>query len=146
MGRRDQEQRQRRSRMFGLSVSSVFALALGLNAIGKLQAGETDFAVVGFALMVALTAWLALALLHGRDGGSRKVRKFLEDEWTRSLRASAMTWGYVVLLGGASAAYAVSLWRPEWSPAALAVALAVGAIVPLLRFALLDKAADPADE
>lgn len=144
MGRRDQEQRQRRSRMFGLSVGSVLALALGLNAIGKLQAGETDFAVVGFALMVALTAWLAL--LHGRDGGSRKVRKFLEDEWTRSLRASAMTWGYVVLLGGASAAYAVSLWRPEWSPAALAVALAVGAIVPLLRFALLDKAADPADE
>lgn len=146
MGRRDQEQRQRRSQMFGLSGCLVSALALGLHAIGKLQAGETDFAVVGFALMVALTAWLALALLHGLDGGSRKVRKFLEDEWTRTLRASAMTWGYVALLGGASAAYAVSLWRPEWTPAALALALAVGAIVPLLRFALLDKAADPADE
>ncbi|MFN4040624.1 MAG: hypothetical protein ACK4I0_03045 [Brevundimonas sp.] len=146
MGRRDTEQRQRRSQLFGLSVACVCILGPGLNSIGKIQAGEGGYAIVTFALMVAVMAWLVLALIHGWDGGSRKARKYLEDEWTGVLRASAMTWGYVALLAGVSVVYAISLWRPDWTPVALALALAAGGAVPALRFAFMDKAADPEDE
>lgn len=145
MGRRDTEQRQRRSQLFGLSVACVCILGPGLNSIGKIQAGEGGYAIITFALMVAVMAWLVLALIHGWDGGSRKARTYLEDEWTRVLRATAMTWGYVALLAGASVVYAISLWRPDWTPYALAAALAVGAAVPALRFGFMDKAADGDD-
>ena len=146
LGRRDRDQRQRRSALFMAGIQFLFALILGLPALGRMASGQERPADVGFALFVMLMAWVALAQVQGWDGGSRKARKYLEDEWTRVLRASAMTWGYVTLLAGVSVVYAISLWRPEWTPVALALALAVGGAVPALRFAFMDKAADPENE
>lgn len=142
--RRDREQKQRRVSLFMIPGQSLIALALGLPAVGRIVAGEADFVDGWLALIVMLWAWVSVLLLQGWDGGSRKARKFLEDEWTRVVRASALSWGYVTLLAGVSIAYGVSLWRPQWTPLALAIILAVGAAVPALRFALLDRSADDA--
>jgi uncharacterized membrane protein len=146
LSRRDREQRARRSSLFMWGVQFVFALSIALPAIHRMAAGEARWANTVFALVVVMWAWLALMQIQGWDGGSKKARKYLEDEWTRVLRASAMTWGYVALLAGMSVVYAISLWRPDWTPVALALALAIGGAVPALRFAFMDKAADGADE
>lgn len=143
--RRDEEQWQRRASLFMIPLQALLALSLGVPAVGRIVTGEGWPFVDGLmALIVLLWPWLSVALIQGWDGGSRKVRKFLEDEWTEVVRASAMRWGYVALLAGVGVAYGVSLWRPHWTPFALVGVLTVGAVVPALRFALLDRSADDA--
>ena len=140
--RRDREQRQRRGSLFMVAGQFMFAMIIGLPAIGRILEGEGRWADGVFALFVVAMAWIALAMVQGWDGQSRKARKYLEDEWTRSLRGNALSWGYVVLLAGISLAYGVSLYRPEATPWVLALAIAAGGAAPALRFATVDKAAD----
>lgn len=145
-GRRDRDQRQRRAGLFMMAIQFVAALALGLPAALRLAAGGARLIDGLLAMFVVMMAWFSLVVVQGWDGGDKAARKYLEEEWTRVLRASAMTWGYVALLTGLSVVYAISLWRPDWTPVALALALAVGGAVPALRFAFMDKAADAEDE
>lgn len=146
LGRRDRDQRERRARLIMTSLYNVMALGFGLPAALRFAGGEGRPIDGLLVVFVAMMAWFSLIEVQGWDGGDKAARKYLEDEWTRVLRASAMTWGYVALLAAVSVVYAISLWRPDWTPIALALTLAVGGAVPALRFAFLDRAADAGDE
>lgn len=145
LSRRDREQRQRRATLFAMPVQVMFALVLGVPAVVRLASGEPRSFDWMMASMVVLWAWVMPAAVMGWDGASRKARKFLEDELTQALRGRAMTLGYVVLLAGVSGVYLLGLWRPDWAMMAFPFALAIGAVTPALRFALLDRAAEGDD-
>lgn len=146
LSRRDREQRARRSGLW----ATPWVLGLGLvvvtPAAWRLVQGSEALADWLWAGCGLLYAWIAPAMVMGWDGRSRKLRKFLEDEFTTALRARAMTAGFVALLAAMSGVYVLGLWRPEAAVAAMPVALAAGGLAAALRFALLDRAADAGDD
>ena len=78
----------------------------------------------------------------GWDGGSKKIKRLIEDELTRSYRASAITCAFWVLLVGVAGAYLVGLWNPEAVIVALPMILWSSATTAALRFAQLHRRAE----
>lgn len=90
----------------------------------------------------ALNLLLIPLMLMGWDGGSRKQKRFLEDELTRAYRASAITCAFWMLLVGTMGIYLVGLWKPHFAIVALPMVMWVAAATAALRFAQLHRRAE----
>lgn len=89
-----------------------------------------------------LYGWVVPLIVMGWDWTTRKHRSLLDDELTQSMRAQAMILAFVVLMGGATVALALGMWRPAYGVAALPYVLAIGGATAGLRFAWLDREAE----
>jgi len=137
---RDRVQRNRTIQLFTMS---LVVLIEGIMIIGfsdDLLAGRVSEAVVPL-LMAVTVSWIIVMTVMEWDGGSRKVKKFLDDELSRHIRARATGLAFIVLMAGATLALAASVWAPNWTPLVLAFSLLASAGAAALRFALLDREA-----
>lgn len=107
----------------------------------------------GRLTFVHAVAWLAmtlvmLALLLGKGfpTHSAETRAQLDDETTRAHRFQAMSWGFVSAIVTSMIFYASTFY--ETIPAHMVAHGVVSAaiLVAVLRFAILEKRAEPADD
>jgi hypothetical protein len=121
---------------------------LGITVIAMMRADEwlsgEDPGVSGVLLAgaAAINLLLIPLMLMGWDGGSRKMKRLLEDELTKAYRASAITCAFWVLMVGAMGVYLIGLWKPHVAVVALPMVLWVAAATAALRFAQLHRRAE----
>ena len=144
--RRDKAQGFRARQLATMPFAMVGVLVIAMMALSRILRGEGDMGDMMFAGLVALLAWVVPAIVMGWDGGSRKERKWLEDELTREWRGRAMSAGFVVLMAGVSGIYLIGLWRPEWAILGLPIVLFASGAVAGLRFAWLDRQGEAGDD
>lgn len=140
-GRRDRLQAQRSSQLLLFPAVAVIFLALALEPVRHVIEGEGELRDYLWILLPVLYAWVTAAVAMGWDYNSRRNRRFLEDELTVVIRARAMTAAFLVLMSGATAAFALFLVRPEFGAMGLLTALATGGGAAGVRFAWLDREA-----
>lgn len=140
-GRRDRLQSQRARQLLIIPSLSLLFMALALSAVHDILAGEGSFSDYLQLSLPVLYAWLTAAIVMGWDGGSRKNKRFLEDELTQSLRARSMILAFFVLMAGATLSLGLGLWRPEVGILSLPFVLAAGGAATGLRFAWLFREA-----
>jgi hypothetical protein len=130
----------------------VFILIFGLmpmsmGAAWDVVSGEGNFARAINAAIGLMLVSMPVVVLTGRDGSiTPKMRKYLDDEHTQAIRTQAMSLGFVVLMLGASAVYLLGLWRKESAVVLILPVMAMAAFVAVLRFALLERAAERGDD
>lgn len=124
------------------------ATTLGLTVIAMTRAQEwlsgedTSWSGLILAGVAAMNILLIPLMLMGWDGGSRKIKRLLDDELTRAYRASAITCAFWVLLVGVAGAYLLGLWNADAAVIALPMILWVAAATAALRFAQLHRRAE----
>ncbi len=130
-------------------IMAVLGALLIVFGAGALQAGMSisvsahprNVDIVRFSAFFAMAAVVVVRFLSGLRFG-----RAAEDELTRWHRARAVQLGYVLLLIGAGGAVLVSLFQPlsliEVAPALVVL----GVSAPLIRFALLERAAEPSSD
>ncbi|WP_339915596.1 hypothetical protein [uncultured Brevundimonas sp.] len=143
--RRDRTQRARARQLVGLSFGTVGMLIVSTLAVWRVTQGTGDRHDLMFAALAALMAWMVSLIVMGWDGGSRRDRKWLEDELTREWRGRAMALGFLVLLAGMSGLYLIGLWRPELAMIGFPAVLMGSGAAAGLRFAWLDHQAEAGD-
>jgi hypothetical protein len=93
----------------------------------------------------AFMVWAAMLLIVLATGGawfrSKEVRALLEDETTKAHRQSAFVYGYWAAMIAAIGLYVISLFAQVLLVEAVHLVLSAGIIVPLLRFAQLERRA-----
>lgn len=139
---KDPEARQKRRAgvilMGALMLMIITAQVFGARApvdVGHLRAVEI-VRMAAFALLVvvlALRATSAFSFLR-KDPA-------LDDELARANRADAARWGYWTLLVGALAAYGASLMIALTALDVIPYLLMLGAFVPAMRFASVERRA-----
>lgn len=140
--------RDRIQRSWVSNLTILPAATLGLTVVAMTRAQEwlsgEDTSWSGLILAgVAVTNILLIPLmLMGWDGGSRKMKRLLDDELTRAYRASAVTCAFWVLLVGATGAYLLGLWNADAAVIALPMILWIAAATAALRFAQLHRRAE----
>jgi hypothetical protein len=139
--RRDRLQAQRSAQLFMFPAVAVIFLALALNPVRDVSAGEGQLRDYLAILLPVLYAWGTVSIAMGWDHNSRQNRRVLEDELTIAIRARAMTAAFLVLMIGATAALALFLVRPELGAIGLMIAIAAGGATAGVRFAWLDREA-----
>lgn len=140
-GKRDRLQAQRARQLSIIPALSLIFIAQALSATHDILAGTgglSDYLQLGLPV---LYAWLTAVIVMGWDGGSRKNRRFLEDELTQSLRARSMIMAFFVLMGGATLSLGLGLWRAEVGILSLPFVLAAAGAAAGLRFAWLFREA-----
>lgn len=141
MTRRDRLQAQRSGQLFIFPAVAVIFLALALDPVRDVAAGEGRLRDYLAILLPVLYAWVTAAIAMGWDHNSRQNRRFLEDELTVVIRARAMTAAFLVLMIGSTAALALFLVQPELGAIGLMIAIAAGGATAGVRFAWLDREA-----
>jgi hypothetical protein len=140
--------RDRVQRKWVSGITILPAATLGLTVIAMTRAqdwlsGEdTSWGGVVLAGVAVMNLLLIPVMIMGWDGGSRKMKRLLDDELTRAYRANAMTCAFWVLLVGVTAAYLVGLWNADAAIVALPMILWVSAATAALRFAQLHRRAE----
>jgi len=140
-GRRDRLQAQRARQLSIIPSLSLLFMAQALGAMHDILAGKGGFGDYLQLGLPVLYAWLTAVIVMGWDGGSRKNKRFLEDELTQSLRARSMILAFFVLMGGTTLSLGLGLWRPEVGMVSLPFVLAAGGAAAGLRFAWLFREA-----
>lgn len=133
-----------RDRAYMLSIiplTMLFFASRAVPGVGRMVEGTADMGDKLFLGVALLYAWLGPLIVMGWDGGSRRNRKYLEDELSRHIRARSITFAFFVLLTGASGALALAIWNPVWAVQALPLVLAGAGAAASLRFAWLDRQA-----
>lgn len=143
--RRDRVQRHRRSIMLALPFASVGVVAFGLGAIWRVTQGRGEISDLMWAASLPILAWIVPLMVMGWDKEGREQKRWIEDELTREWRARSVSLGFVVLMGGLSAVYAVGLFRPDWAMLGLPVVLMITAGTVGLRYVWLDSRAEADD-
>lgn len=110
-------------------------------AMQQVLAGEGGWGQYIQISLPVLYGWVVASIVLGWDGTTRKHRRLLDDELTQSLRAKSTMLAFVVLMGGATVALGLGLWKPALGVAALPYVLAIGGASAGLRFAWLDREA-----
>jgi hypothetical protein len=138
--------RVQRKWVSGITILPAATFGLTVIAMNRAQdwlSGEdTSWSGVLLAGVAVLNLLLIPLMLMGWDGGSRKIRRLIEDELTRSYRANAITCAFWVLLIGVAGAYLVGLWNAGASIVALPMILWLSAATAALRFAQLHRRAE----
>lgn len=137
--KRDRLQAQRVRQLWLFPLVTVAFLVQSTFAMQDILAGEGSFGDYLSVGLPVIYAWLVASITLGWDHQSRTQRKFLEDELTAVLRARSITAAFVVLMGGATIAFVLCLWRPEVGAAALPFVLAGAGATAGIRFAWLDR-------
>ncbi|RZJ94881.1 MAG: hypothetical protein EON88_11815 [Brevundimonas sp.] len=124
------------------------AATLGLTVIAMTRAEEwlsgedTSWSGLMLAGVAVLNILLIPLMLMGWDGGSRKIKRLLDDELTRAYRASAITCAFWVLLVGVTGVYLLGLWNADAAVIAMPMILWLAAGTAALRFAQLHRRAE----
>jgi hypothetical protein len=140
---RDRLQRDWISRITILPAATLGITAVAMSRAQEWLSGEdTSWGGVLLAGAAAINLLLIPLMIMGWDGGSRKVKRLLDDELTRAYRASAMTCAFWVLLVGVTGAYLVGLWNADVTVIALPMILWVAAATAALRFTALHRRAE----
>lgn len=139
--RRDRMQAQRNGQLFLFPAVGLLFLVLAIEPTRAIMTGQGEFGDWLRMLLPVLYAWVTASIVLGWDWQSRKHRRYLEDELTAVLRARAMTAAFVVLMIGATAAFAVGLVRAELGVIGVMAAIAAGGATAGIRFAWLDREA-----
>lgn len=139
--KRERLQSRRSQQLFLFPMVALVFLALAVQPVGRVVAGEGGLRDLLWILLPVLYAWVTAAVAMGWDHHSRQNRRWLEDELTVVLRARAITAAFFVLMSGATVAMALMLVRAELGAVALLAALAAGGVAAGVRFAWLDREA-----
>ncbi len=140
--------RDRMQRDWISRINILPAATLGITVVAMARAQEwlsgedTSWGGVLLAGAAATNLLLIPVMIMGWDGGSRKMKRLLDDELTRAYRASAMTYAFWVLLVGVTGAYLVGLWNADVTVIALPMILWVAAATAALRFTALHRRAE----
>ena len=124
------------------------AATFGLTVIAMTRAQEwlsgedTSWNGLVLAGVAVMNVLLIPVMLMGWDGGSRKIKRLLDDELTRAYRASAITCAFWVLLVGVTGGYLLGLWNADAAVIALPMILWVAAATAALRFSQLHRRAE----
>ncbi len=133
-----------RDRAYMLSIiplTMLFFASRAVPGVGRLVDGTADLGDKLFLGVALLYAWLGPLVVMGWDGGSRRNRKYLEDELSRHIRARSITFAFFVLLAGTSGALVLAMFNPVWAVQSLPPVLAGAGAAASLRFAWLDRQA-----
>lgn len=139
--RRDKLQRERTQQLVLFPVILLLFMAQAHTAMQRVLGGDHNFGAYVQILLPVLYGWLIPVLVMGWDWHAQKNRRFLEDELTQAMRARSMILAFVVLMGGATVALGLGLWRADYGVMALPYVLALGGASAGLRFAWLDREA-----
>lgn len=135
-------QAQRAHQLWLFPVIAVILLAASVEPLTALSSGAglgpSDLMRIATPV---LYAWIVPMIVMGWDAYSKKNRRFLDDELSRSLRARAMTAGFFVLMAGGTAAFGLGLVRPELGVVAGLFAITAGGAATGVRFAWLYREA-----
>lgn len=140
-GRRERLHRQRARQLWLLPIVTLLLLGQASRYMTGLETGELRLIDTVWILLPVLYAWVVVLITMGRDLGSRRNRRFLEDELTVLLRARALGAAFMVLMAGATAALGLGLWRLDAGIMALPFALSAAGVTAGMRFAWLDREA-----
>lgn len=141
-GRADREQAARAWTLLALTFAGLVLSVVSAFAAHRMVTGVAQGMEWLGALNAVLYAVLVPVMVMNWDAQAWKLKKWLEDELVRTLQAKALTAAFFVLLFGASAAYLVGLWRPEWAVVALPIVLWSAAATASVRFVLLGRSYD----
>lgn len=130
-------QAQRAYQLWLFPVMAVVLLVASVEPLQNLSSGDLDFSDMTRLFAPLIYAWLVPTIVMGWDAYSKKNRRFLDDELSRSLRSRAMTAGFFVLMIGTTAAFGLGLWRPELGVAGALFAITAGGAATGVRFAWL---------
>lgn len=122
-------------------MTMLFFASRAVPGVGRMVDGTADLGDKLFLGVALLYAWLGPLIVMGWDGGSRRNRKYLEDELSRHIRARSITFAFFVLLAGTSGALALALFSPVWAVQSLPLVLSAAGAAASLRFAWLDRQA-----
>lgn len=137
--KRDRLQAQRAWQLWLFPLVTVCFLVQSTFAVQDILAGEGGFGDYLGAVLPVIYAWVVASITMGWDHHSRTQRKYMEDELTGVLRARAVSAAFLVMMGGATIAFGLGLWRPELGIAALPFVMAAGGATAGIRFAWLDR-------
>jgi len=140
-GKRDRLQAQRSRQLFLFPVVALIFLALALEPVRHVVEGDGRVQDYLSLVLPVLYAWVTAAIAMGWDHNSRENRRFLEDELTVVIRARAMTAAFLVLMTGATAAFALFLVPAGFGALAWLTARAAGGGTAGVRFAGFDREA-----
>lgn len=140
-GRAERVHKDRSSMLVIVPLTMLFFASRAVPGVGRMVDGTADFGDKLFLAVALLYAWLGPLIVMGWDGGSRRNRKYLEDELSRHIRARSIISAFFVLLAGTSGALALALFNPVWAVQTLPLALAGAGATAALRFAWLDHQA-----
>ena len=144
---RAEELQTRRQSAFLLMPLSLSMMLIGvLRATGHVAQGlplrhVELVTIVSFCLFVVVFT----LLLAGR-GLDRWARPVLDDEASRQFRGQALQLGYLLLLPGVVALFAVSLFRRDLAMELAPILAALGVAGPALRLFWLERSARGTDE
>lgn len=124
-----------------IPLTMLFFASRAVPGVGRMVDGTADSIDKMYLGVALLYAWLGPLVVMGWDGGSRRNRKYLEDELSRHIRARSITFAFFVLLAGTSAALVLAIWSPVWAVQSLPLVLAGAGAAASLRFAWLDRQA-----
>lgn len=137
--KRDRLQAQRANQLWLLPMVGIAFLAQSTQAMQDILAGDAGFGPYLRVGLPVLYAWVVAAIAMGWDHQSRKNRRFMEDELTTVLRARAIGAAFVVLMLGATVAWGLGLWRPDYGVMAMPFVLTAAGATAGIRFAWLDR-------
>lgn len=142
-GYRDRLQRDWVARINFLPVAMLGLTVIAMARADEWLSGEDpSLSGVFLAAAAVLNVLLIPVMIMGWDGGSRKQKRLLEDELTRTYRADAMIRAFWVLLVGVMGLYLVGLWNPRVTVVALPMVLWIAAATAAMRFAALHRRAE----
>ena len=135
-----------RGRVYAMLYTCIFAfilLPIGISAAGDMVSGDSNPIRVLNAMMALFIPLVQILMLTGRDGGiTKKMRKYLDDEHTRALRARACGTGLAVAMGAASVVYLIGLWRPEVAVVLMLPVIFAGSFAAVVHYGLLERKAE----
>lgn len=142
MLRAEQLQSKRQIAFLLMPVSLLFMLVGVVGAADHVLHGRPLRDVELFSIICFLFFLVAFALLLAGRGLDRWAKPVLDDELSRALRAKALQFGYLVLLPGVGALFAIGLYARDLAIELAPVLAALGVAAPALRLYLLERAAN----
>lgn len=139
----DEAQRGRVHAMLYTCIFAFIMLPISVSAAGDMVSDDGNPVRVVNAVMALFIPLIQILMLTVRDGGiTKKMRKYLDDEHTRALRARACGTGLVVAMGAASVVYLIGLWRAEVAVVLMLPVIFAGSFAAVIHYGLLERKAE----
>lgn len=139
----DEAQRGRVYWMLYSCLIGLIMVPIGLSAAGDMVSGDRNILKAVNALFALFIPVMQILVLTGRDGGiTKKMRKYLDDEHTRTLRPRACGTGLAVAMIVASGVYLISLWRAEVAVVLMLPVMFAGSFAAVIHYGLLERKAE----
>lgn len=142
----DRLQRNRNHGLLYMMLPMMLMLIYGGSAAWTVTTGQvgpgnwTPWIMAPIAGLLPIVLGFTLAGLGTRL--SPKMRRHLDDEQTQIHRRDALSLGYLIVLGGATALYLTGLWRVEIAVTLVPLMLAIGVQAAAVHFVLLERRAE----